>query len=108
MYPDRATNDHFGLFSLREKHHSEKLVMLELTNHILPKQALLIVMFDACSTLFSRWQTIVIADLAVAGERCSLKGVVWLRGYLNINPNPGILFVRTFKRLVTPSKSNGI
>ena len=36
----RATNDHFVLF-LRVKHHcdSEKLVMLELTNHILPEQA---------------------------------------------------------------------
>ena len=34
----RATNDRF-VFFLRVKHHSEKLVMLELTNHILPEQA---------------------------------------------------------------------
>ena len=34
----RATNYHFVLF-LRVKHHSEKLVLLELTNYILPEQA---------------------------------------------------------------------
>ena len=35
----RATNDHFVLFDLRVKHHSEKLVMFELSNHIMSKQA---------------------------------------------------------------------
>ena len=34
-----ATNDHSVMF-LRVKHHSEKLVMLELTNHILPEGCL--------------------------------------------------------------------
>ena len=33
------TNDHFVLFVLIVKHHSEKLVMLELINHILLEQA---------------------------------------------------------------------
>ena len=34
--------DRFVLF-LRVKHHSERLVMLDLTNHVLPEQALIIV-----------------------------------------------------------------
>ena len=38
----RATNDHFAPF-LIVKHHSEKLVMLDLTNHSLPEQAYIIV-----------------------------------------------------------------
>ena len=34
----RATNDHFVVW-FKNKHNSEKLIMLELANNILPKQA---------------------------------------------------------------------